>query len=341
MTQQEIQSQAGKVLGQVAGYVGVRTIQIGLRSGLLETIAKHPSGITSKSLAAATGFDELYVEVWCRSAYAAEILDVGTDETFRLAPFMDQILLNLDFPGWVGGIPLVVDEPEMFDVFEERLASGQRTWWDEASHEFIQGVSGTGRPFYTRLIPGGLNQVPGLTEVLERGASVAELASGAGVGLAKFAHSYPKCTLHAVDGDRYSLELSIDRVKNHGISERVTTEQSTLEDWEPDDRFDLVYINISMHECRNIDQVTERVKAALNPGGYFVVSDMPFPERTEDCRTVPARIMCGIQFWEAQIDDQLLPTGAYADLMSRHGFESVGSFDMTPVHSVIHGRLPT
>ena len=29
MTQQEVQAQAGKVLTQVAGYVGVRTIQIG------------------------------------------------------------------------------------------------------------------------------------------------------------------------------------------------------------------------------------------------------------------------------------------------------------------------
>ena len=31
--QQEIQQQAGKILSQVAGYVGVKTMEIGLRSG--------------------------------------------------------------------------------------------------------------------------------------------------------------------------------------------------------------------------------------------------------------------------------------------------------------------
>ncbi len=40
--QQAIHQQAGKLLSQVAGYVGVRTIDIGLRFGLLEEIAKQP-----------------------------------------------------------------------------------------------------------------------------------------------------------------------------------------------------------------------------------------------------------------------------------------------------------
>ncbi len=338
MTQQEIQAQAGKVLTQIAGYVGMRTILIGLRSGLLAEISKHPDGITAESLAAKTGSDELYTEVWCRSAYASEVLDVGDGEAFRLAPHMDQLLLNEDFPGWVGGIPAVINEPEMFDVFEQRLGSGQRTWWDEASHDFIAGVSGTGRPFYTRLIPNGLGQIAGLAEKLESGADVAELACGAGNGLVKFADAYPNCTIAGVDGDQFSLDLSREKLNDRGLGDRISLERSTFEDWSPQQKFDMVYINISMHECRDLEKTTENVKAALKPGGYFVISDMPFPESTEDCRTVPARVMCGIQFWEAQIDVQLLPTSDFEALLGRHGFEDITSLDMTPVHVVISGR---
>jgi hypothetical protein len=58
----------------------------------------------------------------------------------------------------------------------------------------------------------------------------------------------------------------------------------------------------------------------------------------EACRTVPARIMCGIQFFEALIDDQLLPTQTFVDLLHRHRFQQIGSFDLAPVHAVIHGR---
>ncbi len=338
MTQQEVQAQAGKVLAQVAGYVGVRTIQIGLRSGLLGEISKQPAGITARSLSERTGFDDLYVEVWCRSAYASEILDLGEGETYRLAPHMNELLLDADFPGWIGAIPGVLDEPEMFDVFEQRLESGQRTWWDEASHDFIAGVSGTGRPFYTRLIPNGLGKITGLAEKLESGAAVAELACGAGTGLIRFADSFPKCTLAGVDGDKFSLELSQAKVKAEGIEDRVTLELSTFEDWSPAQKFDMVFINISMHECRDLEKVTRNVRDSLKPGGHFVISDMPFPKSTEECRTVPARIMCGIQFWEAQIDDQLMPTSDFEDLLGRHGFVDIDSFEMTPVHAVIHGR---
>ncbi|MDA0232677.1 MAG: class I SAM-dependent methyltransferase [Chloroflexi bacterium] len=222
-------AQAGKVLTQIAGYVGVRTIQIGIQSGLLEEIGRHAAGITAESLARVTGFDHLYVQVWSRAAYASELLEVGADETFTLAPHMSDLLLNRDFPGYIGGIPIVLDSPEVFDGMAERLPTGQRIWWDECSHEFIQAVSGTGRPFYTRLIPNGLSQVPGLTEKLERGASVAELACGAGVGLVRMAHTYTRCTIVGVDGDRYSVETTRQRIADHGIADRVTLQQSTLE----------------------------------------------------------------------------------------------------------------
>ena len=118
-------------------------------------------------------------------------------------------MLNADSPAYIGGIPALLVEPEMFDQFEQRLESGQRTWWDEASHEFIHGVSSTGRPFYTRLIPGGLSQIPGLTAKLEGGATVAELACGAGVGLVRIAHSYPKSKLFGVDGNRFPRRFQV------------------------------------------------------------------------------------------------------------------------------------
>jgi hypothetical protein len=48
--------------------------------------------------------------------------------------------------------------------------------------------------------------------------------------------------------------------------------------------------------------------------------------------------MSGIQFFEAQIDDQLLPVSTYLDLLDRHGFRDVGSFELSPVHAVTYGQ---
>lgn len=69
-----------------------------------------------------------------------------------------------------------------------------------------------------------------------------------------------------------------------------------------------------------------------------MISDFPFPATGEGLRSVPGRLMCGIQFFEAQIDDQLLPRAAYDDLLSHHGFTDIGSADLTPLHAVTFGR---
>ncbi|MCI0856481.1 MAG: methyltransferase domain-containing protein [Chloroflexi bacterium] len=335
--QEEVQQQAGKIITHVAGYVGVKAIDMGLRLGMLDELAKHPDGVTSDALAEALSLDPFYVGVWCSAAYGAEVLDADGD-TFKLAPHMDKLLLDKDFPGYVGGLPNIMVQPELFDTFAKNLPSGKRSWWDECSPEWIEAVSLTARPFYSRLVAGGFDRVPGLSDRLAGEVKIMDLACGAGVGLQKLAAAYPKATLVGVDGDAHSLEVTGQKLKDAGLSDRVSLVKSTFEELDAGDDFDVVIINVSMHECRDIDEVTKNVNRALKPDGYFVISDFPFPDKIEGVRTPPARVMSGIQFFEALIDDQLLPTQAYVDLLNKHGFKNVAAFDMTPVHAVTHGQ---
>ena len=226
----------------------------------------------------------------------------------------------------------------MFDWFEASLESGKRTWSDEASHAFIESVRDSGRPFYTRLIPEGLCRIPELEQRLSRSCRILDTACGAGVGVMRFAKTYPNATVVGADGDRHSLELAQRRVDEAGYHDRVEFLHTPLEDLVVDDPFTLVINNISMHECRDLDQVTANVHAALEPGGWFVISDLPFPDSPEGLQTVPGRVMSGIQFWEAQIDDQLLPQPVYDDLLSRHSFRDIDSFQLNPTHAVTHAR---
>lgn len=334
-----IQRRAAVLLDQVAGYVGHRTIQIGLRHGVFDRIADHPEGITPGDLAVDTGLDPFYVDVWCRAALAVGVLDAdGT--RYRVDPLTRTLLTDHDSPAYLGGLFPLLDQPEVFDQFSDRLPTGRRTWWDQFGPDFIAGVAGTCRPAYLRLVPGGLAQVPGLEDVLADGADVLDLACGAGFGLRQLARSYPAVRLTGVDGDAYSLRLAESALREAGLADRTTLHQSTLEDLDSSAQFDATVINMSMHECRDIDRVTENVYRALRPGGYFVISDFPFPEDEAGLRTVAGRIMTGIQYIEAQIDDQLLPTQAFVDLLHKHGFGAVDSFDITPTHAVTHGRVP-
>lgn len=336
--QQEVQQQAGKLLAQFAGHVGFKTIEIGLKNGLFTSLLESDAGLTAEELARKAGTDEFYTAVWARAAYAAELIEVDGQGRYSLAPHLDKLILNEDFPGYLGGIPGVFGQPEVFDQFSKNMKTGERIWWNDTSPDFIQAVSRTGRPFYNRLIPAGLEKVPGLSEKLSGGARVLELASGAGIGLVKLAETYPAARITGVDGDKHSVGLAQQRISDRGFGDRVSVTLSSLEDFVAEDSYDLALINISMHECRDIDRVTDNVFRSLVSGGHFVISDFPFPATHDGLRTAPARVMTGIQYFEAQIDDQLMPTDAFTELLNRHSFQDVAAFDITPVHNLIHGR---
>jgi SAM-dependent methyltransferase len=337
-TRMEIKQQAGMLLSQVAGYIGVRAMDIGLRFGFFEEIAKNPKGITAEALANKKKLDPFFTQVWCRSAYAANILEMNDSEAYLLAPHIDTLLLDQDSPSYIGALPGIFEQPEIFDRFAENLPSGEGIWWDQCSPTWLHLVGLSGRAFYNRLVQGGLNQVPGLSDCLKKGANVMELACGAGVGLVQLALTYPECNFVGVDGDSKSLELARKRLQERGLENRVSLVHSTLEDVNKKEEFDLVLINVTMHECRDIEKVTDNVNRSLKSDGYFVISDFPIPEKIEDCRTIPGQIMCGIQFFEALIDDQLLLIKAYIDLLNAHGFRNGSSFDLTPVHTVVYAQ---
>lgn len=366
-----IQEQARALLAHVAGYVGHRTIALGLRQGLIAALAASQVPLTPDELAQHLGLDPFYVAVWCQSAFAAGVCDAvelprdagsrgpggepqgargaeadgwrGAPELARsygLAPHVATLLLDATFPGYFGGVYTVLEQREVFERFESVLGTGERLWWDECSPEWIDGVASTGMPFYRRLAPAGLAEVPGLASRLDAGCRILDAACGSGAGLVHLAATYPGCTLVGVDGDAYSSERARAAVAATGLAQRVTVLRSPLEELAVDEPVTLAVNNISMHECRDIDEATRSIRAVLEPGGWFVISDFPFPDTASGLRSAVGRVMCGIQFFEAQIGDQLLPRTAYDDLLDRHGFEDIGHVDISPMHALTYGRTP-
>ena len=328
------QERAGQLLGYAAGYVAHRFVAMGLRTGLIAALADTPA--TAAQLADRLDLDPFYVQVWCQGALAAGLCDED-DGRFSLVSHAATLLLDDTSPGYVGGIFPILEQHELFGRFEQELPSGERLWWDDTSPEFIRLVSSTGKPFYTRLVGGGLAQVPGLSDRLAAGGRIVDTACGSGLGLVALAEAFPGCTVVGVDGDAVSLAAAEKRLAERGLADRVTLIQSPLEDAVIPEAA-LIVNNISMHECRDIDAVTRNVHAGLEPGGWFVISDFPFPDTTEGLRTVPGRVMSGIQVFEAQIDDQLLPRRVYDQLLERHGFTDLGMATLTPVHALTWGR---
>jgi SAM-dependent methyltransferase len=333
----ELAEQAGKILGPLSGLSTAWAVDLGLRLGLFAYLAEHPEGRSAGDLAEALDLDPTYTKVALRAAYAGEILELDGDR-YRLAEHMATLLLDPDAPAYAAGaVKTFVALRETYLDLRDFARTGQREWWSDFDPEWIDAVGENGQTYYRRMLAGVFPMIPGVADALERGARYLDLACGVCKGPAKVAAAYPNTSVTAVDCDRYTLEVAERTTKELGVADRFTFVESFLETLDLPAEHDLAVINISLHEARDIERAVARAHAALRPGGTFVVSEFPFPERDEECRTVPGRLMCGVQFFEAHIGCQLLPTSSFVSLLENAGFAEVGVIDVTPTHAVIHG----
>lgn len=333
----EIAEQAAKILGPLSGVATAWALDLGIRLGIFEHLAGRKGGASAEEVASALLLDPLYTKVILRSAYAAEVLDLDR-ERYRLAEHMQTLLLDPEAPGYLaGGVKTLVALRETYLDLREFTRTGEREWWGDFDPEWIDAVGENGQTYYRRILNGVVPQLPAVKKKLEAGARYLDIACGVCRGPAKVVGAYPKTTVTAVDADAYTIEVAEREMKERGIGDRFTFVQEFIENLTFDGGHDLALINISLHEARDIERAVERTHAALEPGGVFLVSEFPFPEREEDCRTVPGRLMCGVQFFEAHIGCQLLPTSRFVELLEGAGFVDVGVIDLTPTHVVIHG----
>lgn len=333
----ELSEQAAKVLGPLSGTATVWALELGLRLGLFAELATEPDGATADEVAAALGLDPQYTSVVLRSAYAAEVLE-RRDGRYHLAEHMGVLLLDSDAPGYLGGaIKTFVALRESYLDVRTLARTGEREWWSDFDPEWIDAVGENGQTYYRRLLNLVIPKLPAVAATLEDGARYLDLACGVCRGPAKVVEAFPNTIVTAVDGDAYTLEVAEREMKERAVGDRFRFVHSMLEELDLDGGHDLAVINISLHEARDIDRAVERAHAALEPGGTFLVSEFPFPGQEEDCRTVPGRLMCGVQLFEAHIGCQLLPTTRFIEHLDRAGFRDLGVVDVTPMHVVVHG----
>jgi hypothetical protein len=106
------QAQWQKLFGYILGNQAAWIADIGLKAGLFRAIADAgEEGTTEEALAQRLDYKLRYVQVWCRGAYAFELLDWDERSGYRLAPHMASLLLDASDPLVLGGAHSVLHRP--------------------------------------------------------------------------------------------------------------------------------------------------------------------------------------------------------------------------------------
>lgn len=130
------------------------------------------------------------------------------------------------------------------------------------------------RPFVEAL----LDRVTDLTDREPR--TIVDLGAGTGAGTLALARLFPSARIVAIDSSDAMLARLTAAARRDGVDDRVRTVEADLDTTWPDvGSLDLAWAALSLHHVADPDAVIGRVADALEPGGLFVVTEMPSQPR--------------------------------------------------------------
>ncbi|MEV8378876.1 class I SAM-dependent methyltransferase [Kribbella sp. NPDC056861] len=283
-----------RLLATLTGGALTLLISLGDRTGLFEAAAVGPA--TSAGLAERAGLDERYVREWLGAMVSGGFFayDATTGE-YVLPPEHARLLTGetaanaAPMASTLRGLGAMLTDLEA--RFGDGLGLAPETFGRRFAAVGVDPGENWRRIYDDQLIDGFLAAVPGLTERLSAGARVLDLGCGTGhaVNLMGTAFTASDFTGLDIDADLIGrAEAERVRLGAGNVSFEVA-DAATLTVDRP---YDVIFAFDAVHDQRDPAEVLRRIRAALAPGGVFVMVDAYFSSRLENNLDNPLAPLC-------------------------------------------------
>ncbi len=281
------EEQVARVFEWRRGFNAMHLIDIGIRLGLFRAFVDKP-GATPDEVAADLGFHPPYIETWCTTAYSFGLLEGEEDRTFRLAPYIDQVLASPGHPRYLGGFVRLgtefatEDHRSCLDAF----ATGDSVPFQGRSAAFSEAVAegtfGLQVLSARKLLPA----LPGLQEKLDAGGTVLEVGCGEGRHLLQMTKAFGQARCIGVDIDPTGLKAARAAVDAAGVGDRVDLIEGDVGNAVAEGSADAVVMIEVLHEIAPAirQQVIDGCHRALAPGGWLLIVDETYPSTLAESR---------------------------------------------------------
>lgn len=109
--------------------------------------------------------------------------------------------------------------------------------------------------------------------------TICELGCGTGTMTRTLVEEFGPDQYLALDGAGNMVEETIGRFADYSGPTHVQFEQTTFEEWDPDEQFDVVYSSLSIHHMSDSDKQSlyRTIRDSLNQPGLFLYVDLFSP----------------------------------------------------------------
>lgn len=286
-----------KVWYCIGGALQAAQIYIGDRLELYSTLrrlcATPGSSVTATVLAQETGLHQRWLREWLAQQASMGILqllpadnnhvtDVNVNDDdehlhYRLPWATAQVLANPESDEYdicmVAVVPSLVNRAKT--MLPQAFATGLGRPYDEA--EVSDAIDRQHRlhirnVLIPRIIPSTNNGAA--LRALQKGCKVADLGCGAGNLVIAMARAYPNSTVHGYEVSEQALsvgatELVKAKLKNAFL---IDAKDDPLGDHV--NEYDVIMTYDVLHDAPNPEELIQQVKAALKPGGFWILGDI-------------------------------------------------------------------
>lgn len=283
----EVQSEqaeafVGRLFEAAVGGWELLTTHVGLQLGFYAALAEAPTGLTSASLAEATGVHPRYVQEWLEQQVISGIVDVDDTtaapevRTFTLPSGHAAVLLDHHSPfyaaplaDWTAAVPILL--PQLMEAYR----TGGGLAWGDFGEIVLDGQAAFNRPLFEHSLAGNLaTHLPDIDARLKTdGGRIADVACGYGWSSLALAEAYPNTTVEAIDVDGPSIDRARRNIAESEVAERVSVRVGDVATDDIDGPYDLVTIFEAVHDMARPVEVLANVRKSLAPGGAVLVMD--------------------------------------------------------------------
>ena len=286
LDQGRVRAFAGRLFGFYNGAMLTYMVNLGSRLGLFEAAAQGPA--TSAELASRTGLSERYVREWLATLTAGGVFDYEPATATYTLPPEHAVSLTGDAATNITGPSMTATMMgKHVPAVAAAFVSGGGVPYSAFRPEFTEDQDTVSRRRHDTFLLTGYLAVPGVRERLEAGARVADVGCGTGHAANLIAQAYPRANVTGFDfavdaigrGEAEAEALGLTNVRF------VAQDVATLPTEPP---FDLITSFDAIHDQAQPAAVLARIRAALAPGGVYLMIEPRASSNLEDNLKNPA-----------------------------------------------------
>ena len=277
-----VEQLAGKVIGDVAGALGLFMAYLGDQAGLFDAMDRK-GPLTVEQLADLTGMNPKYLHEWLGSVSAAGYVTFDpAKETFEVTPEQAVVFGREGQPACMQGfIQAVVSQYESHAKATDTFKSGEGRPWGDHTQCLFCGTDRFFRPGYqVNLVDTWIPALDGVEDKLKAGGKIADIACGHGSSTIMMAQAYPESTVYGFDFHEPSIAEAKAKAREAGV-DNVHFEVARAQDY-PGDGFDLACIFDALHDMGDPEGAARHIRESLKGGGTFMLVEPMAGDRMAD-----------------------------------------------------------